>query len=125
MAFRLEQGQILRKGIWLKRAVWVLGFAWPFVVGLFALTFRRDDNTHFSSGFAFVLLFSGLLGTPVVVAFFFRCLPERWSEAVRTLVAVLLAIPCVLVEVSLALPFCIIDADLGWTIWHWWYSMST
>jgi hypothetical protein len=112
---------MLRKGAWLERAVWVLGFTWPFVVGLFAFALPIDDNTHYSAGFAFGLLCCGLLGTPVVVAFFFGCLPERWPEAVRILVAVLLGFPCVLVEVCLTIPPVFQYLALGWTIWRIWW----
>ncbi len=85
-----------------ERAVWILGFAWPFLVALFGivLTAARID---FSDHTAVLLMLCSFLGSPLVIACIHHWLPERWPEVARVLVTGLLAVPFVLVEVILAL----------------------
>jgi hypothetical protein len=99
---RVRQGQVVRETTWLERAAGVVGFAWPFVVALFAIVLTAA-GVDFSDQTAALLLLCGFLGTPVVIACFYRWLPGAWPDPARALVAVLLAAPCVLIEVSMAL----------------------
>src|SRR5437588_323907 len=92
-AYRIVQGQIVRDGDWLERAVWMLGFAWPFVVALFAIMLTVGAGIALSDPFAYLLLLCSFLGMPLVIACFYRWLPASWPYS-RLLPAVLLAVPC-------------------------------
>jgi hypothetical protein len=90
---------------WLCWGVAVFGHAWPFAVALFGivLTISGFAASPFSDAFALVLLGCSFMGTPAVVESFYRWQDDTLPEGSRFVVAVLLAVPCVLVEVALAL----------------------
>src|SRR5947209_1952107 len=88
-----------------ERAVVVRGVAWHFVVALFGivLTLAGLAPSPVPDGLGYLLLLCSFMGTPIVAACFCRWLPLAWQEQSRLLAAVLLAAPCVLVEVLLAM----------------------
>lgn len=82
------------------RRRWLLwgGLAWPFVVALVgvALTAAGID---FSDAQACTLLAASFMGAPAVV----YCICRRWPGEARLSVALLLAVPMVLVEICVAM----------------------
>ena len=91
-----------RKGTLLKQAVTVLGLTWPFVIALIGIALTAVMH-ELSDALAYFLLFASFFGVPIVVHCFFHCLPVRWSDEWRFILALLLAAPVVLFEVYLAL----------------------
>jgi hypothetical protein len=102
-ADQIGQRQFVRQENWVLWAVGGLGFAWPFIVALFGLVLTGAAGFTLSIALENLLFGCSLLGTPVVIGCFYRWLPTSWLEVGRFMVAVLLAVPCVLVELFLAL----------------------
>src|SRR5262245_23210625 len=96
-AGQIGQRQVVHEGAWPGWLVGCLGFAWPFAVALFAVGLTAA-GIDFSDRLAYLLLQGSFLGTPLVVTWFYRRLPASWPEACRLLVALLLAAPCVLIQ---------------------------
>src|SRR5262249_22467708 len=99
---RIKQEQIVRDGDWLEPRVWILGFAWPFILALLGIVLTAT-GLGVSEQTAFMLMLCSFMGSPVVIACIHHWLPERWPAVARVLVTVLLGVPCILGEAFLAL----------------------
>jgi hypothetical protein len=99
------------------RWVTALGFVWPLIVAVNATVvcyLVHPQWYHLERGMLAVVACS-FLAAPVLGRSFYRELPTRWPRLLRTVAAILLAVPVVGVVTYVALfAFIMATLPLGW-----------